>query len=66
MKVIYVDIDETICHRESNTDFGVTLIIQKQNQFKRILIRSINFMMRVTPSYIGPQEVVENRLIGLT
>ena len=24
MKVIYVDIDETICHRESSTDFGVT------------------------------------------
>ena len=24
MKVIYVDIDETICRRESNTDFGVT------------------------------------------
>jgi|TARA_R110002020_G_scaffold78195_3_gene196812 hypothetical protein len=24
MNVIYVDIDETICHRESTTDFGVT------------------------------------------
>ena len=24
MKVIYVDIDETICHRETSTDFGVT------------------------------------------
>ena len=24
MSVIYVDIDETICHRESTTDFGVT------------------------------------------
>ena len=24
MKVIYVDIDETICHRESSVDFGVT------------------------------------------
>ena len=24
MKIIYVDIDETICHRESSTDFGVT------------------------------------------
>ena len=24
MKVIYVDIDETICNRESSTDFGVT------------------------------------------
>ena len=23
MKVIYVDIDETICNRESSTDFGV-------------------------------------------
>lgn len=23
MKVIYVDIDETICHRETSTDFGV-------------------------------------------
>ena len=24
MKVIYVDIDETICRRESSVDFGVT------------------------------------------
>ena len=24
MKIIYVDIDETICHRENSTDFGVT------------------------------------------
>ena len=24
MRVIYVDIDETICHRESSIDFGVT------------------------------------------
>ena len=24
MKVIYVDIDETICHRETSVDFGVT------------------------------------------
>ena len=24
MRVIYVDIDETICRRESSTDFGVT------------------------------------------
>ena len=24
MNVIYVDIDEMICHRESTTDFGVT------------------------------------------
>ena len=24
MRVIYVDIDETICHRESSVDFGVT------------------------------------------
>ena len=24
MKVIYVDIDETICNRESSTDFGTT------------------------------------------
>ena len=24
MKVIYVDIDETICNRESSVDFGVT------------------------------------------
>ena len=24
MKIIYVDIDVTICHRESSTDFGVT------------------------------------------
>ena len=24
MKIIYVDIDETICHRETSTDFGVT------------------------------------------
>ena len=24
MKVIYVDIDETICHRETSTDFGTT------------------------------------------
>ena len=24
MKVIYVDIDETICHRETAVDFGVT------------------------------------------
>ena len=24
MSVIYVDIDETICHRETSTDFGVT------------------------------------------
>ena len=23
MKVIYVDIDETICHRETSTDFGI-------------------------------------------
>ena len=22
--IIYVDIDETICHRETSTDFGVT------------------------------------------
>ena len=24
MRVIYVDIDETICNRESSVDFGVT------------------------------------------
>jgi len=24
MKIIYVDIDETICHRETSVDFGVT------------------------------------------
>ena len=24
MKVIYVDIDETICHRETAVDFGTT------------------------------------------
>ena len=24
MKVIYVDIDETICHRETSVDFGTT------------------------------------------
>ena len=24
MKVIYVDIDETICHRETSVDFGIT------------------------------------------
>ena len=24
MSVIYVDIDETICNRESSTDFGTT------------------------------------------
>ena len=24
MSVIYVDIDETICRRETSTDFGVT------------------------------------------
>lgn len=24
MKVIYVDIDETICHRETSFDFGTT------------------------------------------
>ncbi len=24
MRVIYVDIDETICHRETSVDFGVT------------------------------------------
>ena len=36
MKVIYVDIDETICRREKSTDFGVVHDLRKQNQLKKI------------------------------
>ena len=46
MKVIYVDIDETICHREQSSDFGVTPTTQKHNQSNKILIKSINFTMQ--------------------
>ena len=29
--IIYVDIDETICHRETSTDFGATRDYTKAN-----------------------------------
>ena len=37
MKVIYVDIDETICQRETSVDFGTTHDYSKANQFEKIL-----------------------------
>ena len=63
MKVIYVDIDETICNRESSTDLEQLTITPKQNQFKIILIRLTNCMTKEIQLYIGQQEEVENRLI---
>jgi len=35
MKVIYVDIDETICHREQSSDFGVTHDYTKAQPIKQ-------------------------------
>ena len=34
MKVIYVDIDETICRREKSTDFGVVHDYKKAEPIK--------------------------------
>ena len=34
MKVIYIDIDETICRREKSTDFGVVHDYKKAKPIK--------------------------------
>ena len=65
MSVIYVDIDETICRRESSTDFGVTHDYTKAKPIQENIDKINNFMMRGTPLCIGLPEVVESRLIGL-
>ncbi len=69
MKVIYVDIDETICRREKSTDFGVVHDYKKAKPIKenieKINKKLISYMMRDIQSYTGQQEGVENKSIGL-
>ena len=36
MRIIYVDIDETICNRESSVDFGITHDTLRLNLLRRI------------------------------
>ena len=65
MKVIYVDIDETICRRENSKDFGVVHDYTKAQPIKENIEKLINYMMKVILLYIGQHGEVVNRLIGL-
>ena len=44
MRVIYVDIDETICHRESSVDFGVTHDYTKAKPIKENILSEHNIL----------------------
>ncbi len=41
MKVIYVDIDETICHRETSVDFGITHDYTKAQPIKENIEKAL-------------------------
>ena len=46
MRVIYVDIDETICHRESSVDFGVTHDYTKAKPIKENIEKILIFLSK--------------------
>ena len=64
MSVIYVDIDETICRRETSTDFGVTHDYTKAKPIQEN-INKINKLYDEGHTIVyWTAKVVESRLIG--
>ena len=64
MRVIYVDIDETICHRESSVDFGVTHDYTKAKPIKENIEKINRLYDEGNTICIGQHGEVVNKLIG--
>ncbi len=64
MKVIYVDIDETICKRETSRDFGVVHDYSKAQPIQENIDKINKLYDEVILLYIGLLVVVESRSIG--
>ena len=64
MKLIYVDIDETICNREASSDFGVVHDYTKAKPIKENIAKINKLYDEGNTLCIGLQEEVVSRLIG--